>query len=236
MEPIVKVSTTDQVIESIKVHILSSGYEPGDKLPSENSFGKDLQVGRSTVREALRVLQAMGYINIIHGKGAYLVTTNPQTVPPESWFAQNTYEVADFYLVRRAIEVLGVKLAAAKMTDDEISELKSIHEQFVNCFKESSPPDPSQLAALDERFHTCISHGSHNPLVISIAEQLTSAMRTYRKNVFSIIENQDHTIKPHQEIINAIVAHSPEKAVAALENHLNLAMEDITEAAERGRN
>ena len=236
MEPIVKVSTTDQVIESIKDHILSGGYEAGDKLPSENSLSRDLQVGRSTVREALRVLQAMGYINIIHGRGAYLVTTSPQSMPAEHWFAENTYEVADLYSVRRAIESLAAKLAAIKMTEGELNHLKSVHEQFVQCFDEKSlDRDANRLAALDELFHTSLIEGSHNPLVITIAEHLTNALRIYRKNVFSIFENQDHTIQPHREIIAALEAHSPERAVAALENHLNLAMEDIEEAAKRGR-
>ncbi|MHB1314759.1 MAG: FadR/GntR family transcriptional regulator [Christensenellales bacterium] len=236
MEPIIKVSTTDQVIESIKAHIASAGYEIGDKLPSENSLSRELQVGRSTVREALRVLQAMGYISIVHGKGAFLISASPQTMPAEHWFAENTYEVADLYSVRRAIESLAVKLAAVKMTNAEINRLKVVHEQFVSCFNDDNPGrDANQLAALDERFHTYLIEGSHNPLVITIAGHLTDALRLYRKNVFSIVENQDHTIIPHQEILNAIAARSPERAVAALENHLNLAMEDIEEAAERGR-
>lgn len=62
MIPIDKMSTTDKVIESIRSYIQEPGRNPGEKLPTENELGKQLGVGRSSIREALRVLQTMGYV------------------------------------------------------------------------------------------------------------------------------------------------------------------------------
>ena len=55
MIPIDKMSTTDKVIESIRSYIQEPGRNPGEKLPTENELGKQLGVGRSSIREALRV-------------------------------------------------------------------------------------------------------------------------------------------------------------------------------------
>ena len=66
MIPIDKMSTTDKVIESIRSYIQEPGRNPGEKLPTENELGKQLGVGRSSIREALRVLQTMGYVTIVH--------------------------------------------------------------------------------------------------------------------------------------------------------------------------
>ena len=59
MIPIDKMSTTDKVIESIRSYIQEPGRNPGEKLPTENELGKQLGVGRSSIREALRVLDGV---------------------------------------------------------------------------------------------------------------------------------------------------------------------------------
>lgn len=79
MIPIDKMSTTDKVIESIRSYIQEPGRNPGEKLPTENELGKQLGVGRSSIREALRVLQTMGYVTIVHGKGAFIKACQPSS-------------------------------------------------------------------------------------------------------------------------------------------------------------
>ncbi len=67
-----RVSITDQVVKQLQALIMSGEFKIGDKLPTENDFCAQFGVGRSTVREALRVLAAMGMIQIQAGKGAYV--------------------------------------------------------------------------------------------------------------------------------------------------------------------
>ena len=89
MIPIDKMSTTDKVIESIRSYIQEPGRNPAEKLPTENELGKQLGVGRSSIREALRVLQTMGYVTIVHGKGAFIKACQPSSEEAERWFEGN---------------------------------------------------------------------------------------------------------------------------------------------------
>ena len=70
--PIRRSSYTDQVADQLSQSILSRKFKPGDQLPSVEKLSEDLEVGRSTVREALRLLQARGLVEIIHGVGTFV--------------------------------------------------------------------------------------------------------------------------------------------------------------------
>jgi GntR family transcriptional repressor for pyruvate dehydrogenase complex len=230
MEPISRISTTDQAIETIKKHILSGEYEEGDKLPSELSLSQQLSVGRSTIREALRVLQAMGYISIIHGRGAFLASKNPASIPAELWFAQNAEQLGVVYDLRNAIEQIAARLAAKQMTDAEIDALRQVQEQFERVLFNGSC-EPQKLAMLDECFHDLISEGTHNPLLISICKKLSDAISPNRVKAFSIVQNQVNAVTPHRRILSAIAARSPEQASEAIAVHLTISKSDAMEAA-----
>ena len=73
MQEIVRISLTDTVADMLKKSIESGEFAPGDKLPPETKLCEDLKVSRTCIREAIRVLQAMGYVEIKHGKGAFVL-------------------------------------------------------------------------------------------------------------------------------------------------------------------
>lgn len=144
-----------------------------------------LHVGRSTVREALRVLQAMGLVEIRHGKGAF-VTDRENAVTPEMWFQKYNYKVADIMQVRLPIEQMAVRLAAINMQEKELSHLQEIQDSFRRAVEENNV---NQMTLADEYFHGAIIEGTHNPLLISFNANLTEAMREYRLHSFSVPGN-----------------------------------------------
>ena len=129
MIPIDKMSTTDKVIESIRSYIQEPGRNPGEKLPTENELGKQLGVGRSSIREALRVLQTMGYVTIVHGKGAFIKACQPSSEEAERWFEGNIFALRDIYMVREALEPLVAREAARHITEEALAELRQIVDQ-----------------------------------------------------------------------------------------------------------
>ena len=129
MIPIDKMSTTDKVIESIRSYIQEPGRNPGEKLPTENELGKQLGVGRSSIREALRVLQTMGYVTIVHGKGAFIKACQPSSEEAERWFEGNIFALRDIYMVREALEPLIAREAARHITEEALAELRQIVDQ-----------------------------------------------------------------------------------------------------------
>ena len=70
-----KVSAVDLVIDNIKSVLINKKIAPGDLLPSEQAMAEGLGVGRGSVREALKILDAFGIVEIIHGDGTYIATS-----------------------------------------------------------------------------------------------------------------------------------------------------------------
>ena len=78
MDPVKKVRLSDSVIDAIKEMITEDGFKPGDKFYSENELTKKLQVSRSSIREALRILEVTGQVSVKQGKGIYITDKQGQ--------------------------------------------------------------------------------------------------------------------------------------------------------------
>lgn len=225
MKPVAKVSITDRVVESIKNRIILGEFAPGEKLPTEVELCQQLEVGRSTIREAYRVLQASGLVTVIHGKGAFV--SNAERGADEgavNWFLQNNYKLRDIWDVRLAIEQLAVRRGVEHMTDKELQMLEKIQESFSHAVIQGRI---NQMALYDEYFHACLIEGAHNPLLIMLNNSIADALRAYRLNSFAIAENRFNAIGPHQEIIDALAARSVEQAISAVEKHIGISIMDI---------
>jgi len=224
MQPITKVSITDQVVEHIKSSIASGEYKQGDKLPPSSKLCQQLNVGRSTIREAYRILQASGYIEVIHGRGAFIAGEGQTNKNSENWFLQHNYQLKDIWDVRSAIELKAIKLAIENMSDKEIQLLEKIQESFIQAVIHSRI---NQMALYDEYFHSYIIEGAHNQFLIDINSCISDSLRAYRLNSFSIASNRYNAIEPHQEIIDALYARDADRASTAVENHIKISIEDI---------
>jgi GntR family transcriptional repressor for pyruvate dehydrogenase complex len=87
-----------------------------------------LSVGRSTVREALRIMEAMGFIEIRPGRGAFVLRNAEDDLSPlAAWFAEHATEVRDYVEVRMAIEPLAMRLMVDRATPEEIAGIEAVH-------------------------------------------------------------------------------------------------------------
>ena len=153
MKAIHRVSITDAVVESIKESIESGEYQVGAKLPTEAGLCAEMKVSRTSVREAIRVLQALGYITIKPGKGAFV---SEQALLPKNakpWYEAEGAEYSDFMEVRFVLETLAVRLAVERATALQVEELAEVHHSFCEVSKKR---DMTKLIILDETFHTKI--------------------------------------------------------------------------------
>ena len=103
MQPIARVSQTDLVVKELTRFFQTDAIQEGDKLPTEMVLCERLRVGRSTVREAFKALQVMGYVQIEPGRGAFLKRKNLDTPVHGllSWLGSRKTEVADISDGRR---------------------------------------------------------------------------------------------------------------------------------------
>ena len=114
IKAITRVSITDSVVDRIREMIESGAYEVGEKLPTEAKLCEMLSVSRTSVREATRVLQTLGYVTLVPGKGAFVADLKPSDGEEENWFDVENVQFYDFMEVRMAIETLAVRLSVER--------------------------------------------------------------------------------------------------------------------------
>lgn len=225
MKAIAKVSVVQQVEDEIKKYIQSSNIQIGDKLPSEKVFCEELNIGRGSVREALRLLQAKGYVEIIQGKGAFVASKEELKKEELAvWFRDNQIQLQDFIEVRMAIEPLALRLAIERCTEKDFRKLTAIMTRTIRAAEQK---DNAELAICDEKFHSAIVECSHNQLLISINKEIVKSLRNFREKTFRIDGNIQNCIPFHAAILDAMKHKDIKKAQSKLLEHLECVRADL---------
>lgn len=224
MKEIQRVSITDAVVENIKGLIESNVYAIGEKLPTEANFCEQLKVSRTSVREAFRVLQALGYVENKMGKGAFVADYRKAKSERDPWYDAENARFYDFMEVRMAIETLSVRLAVERVTYKQLQELKQIHESFVEA---NENRDFVKMIMLDELFHTKIISCTDNPLLININKQLLEKFRIYRGDSFMDKTVYKNAVEPHSRILFCFETKNASLAVEEMRRHLEITGKDM---------
>ena len=225
MEPIVRVPIVSQVEERIRELIDSKKYTEGMKLPTENELCQSMNVGRGTVREALRLLQAKGLVEIKPGRGAFVAEDKTVDTNPVVWLVQNEKELRDAIEVRNALEPVAARKMAETASEAALRRLKKIHADFLAAVKAG---DTIQIAELDELFHGWIVRESGNQLLNEINVHLIQGMHTFRSKTFTVPENVRNAVEPHTRILNAITGRDGNAAEQEMRKHLKMVNEDLS--------
>ena len=225
MEPIVRVPIVSQVEERIRELIDSKKYTEGMKLPTENELCQSMNVGRGTVREALRLLQAKGLVEIKPGRGAFVASKQAVDINPVVWLVQNEKELRDAIEVRNALEPVAARKMAETASEAALRRLKKIHADFLAAVKAG---DTVQIAELDELFHGWIVRESGNQLLNEINVHLIQGMHTFRNKTFTVPENVRNAVEPHTRILNAITGRDGNAAEQEMRKHLKMVNEDLS--------
>ena len=225
MEPIKRVPIVQQVEEKIRQLIESGQYGPGEKLPAEMDLCQRLGVGRGTIREAFRLLQARGYVEIKPGRGAFVAERLPgEDGGAVEWLVKNEMELREGIEIRRALEPMAARRMAEQGSDQAIDALKELHGRFMEALRVQ---DAVRIAQLDESFHSSIVEGSGNHLLIAINQQINQGMKTFRSKTFQVPQNVRNAVAPHTRIMEAIQARNGDMAENAMRAHLDKVQEDL---------
>jgi GntR family transcriptional repressor for pyruvate dehydrogenase complex len=222
MQPIKRITVTDNTIEAIKQYLLSGNVKRGVKLMTENELAERLGVGRSTVREAIRTLQAMGYIEIIPNKGAFAVITSSEEEKllnqgTTKWIKDNINDIDEFFEIRKCLEPFAARLAATRIDGEKEKKLLLALETFKQC---CDAEDKNALAEAEINFHTEIFNCSGNQLFIGIYKQLHNTFKLYAHNSYASNDVLDYVNDSHRKIYMAIVARQPDAAESEMVAHI----------------
>lgn len=211
LTPVPKQSLSKMVVEKIKEGLISGAITPGEFLPSETELSERFGVGKSSVREAIKMLEALGVVEICKGNGSRVRTAVDSSVMNPLIFQlilQSREESRDKLVeFRRMVEVSGSLLAIDNASEEDIANLKAVHERTKNDFKKGRATVDN-----DMEFHNMIYESTHNPFVVSIGR---SIMELFQPSL--VIANRDYS---------RIVTDNHDKILKALEQRDKAAMEE----------
>ncbi len=216
IKPINKVNVSEQVFSQLKKAIVEGEWKPGDKIPSENELAGAFGVSRMTVRQSLQKLIALGLIETKLGDGSYVRTLEAgdslNALMPTMYLKKESFlDVLEF---RDMIETEAAGLAAARATEDQLKELKSIYQRML------SDQDNSKRFALDDlAFHCKIGEMTGNELIIKTYSLLNDILEAA---MFDGIKKMgtEYAKQYHQRLIESIEAHDELKARDYMKKHL----------------
>lgn len=219
-KPIKNTRVYESVIEEIKQMIANGTLKRGDKLPSERELVQELQVSRTSIREALRALEIMGLVECRQGDGNFIRESfeNSLFEPLSVMFMLQRSSPLDILEVRNAIEVQTVELAAKRVTDEALMEIR----ELVDLLKQED--DEHKNSKIDKEFHYKIAEASGNFLLLNVLKAVSDLMDSFISEARILImqeeENREVLKIQHENIYEALSEHNEEKAVKAMKAHL----------------
>jgi GntR family transcriptional repressor for pyruvate dehydrogenase complex len=219
--PIKNTKVYEQVMDQIREMIDNGVLKKGDKLPSERDLVEELQVSRASIREALRALEVIGLIECRQGEGNFIKSSFQDNLfePLSIMYTLEGTNPEDILELRKIMEVEASGLAAKRITDEQLGELKEIMERFENC------TDEKMSAMIDKELHYKIAEYSGNVLIFNILRTVSHLVDDFIKDTRKLIiadqEKKKVLLLQHKEIYLAIEMHSSVAARKAMRQHLD---------------
>jgi len=225
LKPIQKKRVSDLIVEQIDEMIASKKLKPGQILSSERELVNELRVSRASLREALRILESMGLIDIKPGKGIFVAdVTNSLFAPFEVLLESHRESLLEQFEVRLVIEPDAAYFAAQRASHELIVEMKKSLENFIRCKNDNNALG---MIEYDSGFHNLIAQATNNRTLSVLMETITKSLLCGWKATLHIPSRVEKTVQEHSEILQAIETRSAEKASQMMKTHLEHAFNDL---------
>lgn len=217
LKPIEKTRVYEAAVDQIKDQIEGGEWPAGTQLPSERELAEQLGIGRPSVREALRVLEVMGLIEIRPGQGSFVSERSPgaqQMQLLQSMLREDEY-VVELLEVRELLETQIASLAAQSATEDDIECMEEILEQM-----KESVSDGGTGADENVEFHLALTRAVGNRVLFEVHQLLLKLSRDPVERFFQVPGRLTRSLEGHREILDAIKERNPHKAQQAMLTHM----------------
>jgi len=216
--PIARSGLHHQVAARLREMLVEGRIAPGAKL-NERELSEVLEVSRTPLREAIKMLAAEGLVELLPNRGAIAVALSEADV-------LNTFEVM------AGLEALSGELAAQRITDGELAEIRAMHFEMLAAYTRA---DLSAYYRINARIHGAINAAAKNPVLATTYNQVNARLQALRFR-----SNQDgakwkRAVKEHEKMIDALSARDPQAMREVLLMHLHnkrdVVIEQLRDAA-----
>jgi len=223
MEKIQQKTVVAQVMHSIKELIASGKYRVNDRIPTESELADMFGVGRSSVREAIKVFQHLGVLEARVPKGTFVCDRSKISQEAITWSILLGQESLNETIeLRHIIERAGViafvgELASSSQRGAELAQrLKDVVKRMEEIIETASI---DALVQADYEFHATIIDASNNSLFRAIYRTLQAFMQEEIRRTYSAVTDTSEVLADHQEILQALLSEEPSYALARHAEH-----------------
>ncbi|MDA3958588.1 FadR/GntR family transcriptional regulator [Oceanispirochaeta sp.] len=218
-------TVVEQVMEQIKELIASGTYQPGDKLPTEHELAERFGIGRSSVREAIKIFNYLGVLTSKAAKGTFLSDRANISAEALSWsILLGKDEQQELIETRGAIELWSIITLIRLQQKDEEKVNRVLEDLLkeVDKMKDGiESKKPEKLVEADYNFHNIIVKSTGNSLFYSIYKTLKSFMYEEIVQSQNDYSDQNMIVSEHQSIIDTIQSGQINSSVETFSSHID---------------
>jgi GntR family transcriptional regulator, transcriptional repressor for pyruvate dehydrogenase complex len=213
----VRTSASDELTQELIDLLKREDFQPGDRLPAVTALADRFAVAPPTMREALRRLQALGFLDFRHGSGVYV------REPLERVIVSNPYSgqldrgvILDLIDARLLIEPHLACLAVARGGEEAIAEVERILDRAEQALKGQD----EVLSGLNLNFHRAIAKLSGNTVLGQTIDSLLDLYSAEQLVILQVYDNREHDAREHRAVLEAIRDGRAELAATRMREHL----------------
>ena len=220
----------DQIASRLIRQIVEGDLEAGTLLPTEAELVREYAVGKSAVREAVRIVSTKGLVEVVQGSGMRVTPRQRwRLIDPElvSVLGGSVVSIVDLMELRSGLEPEIAAHAATRAGDEQIEKLEVLVTESA-----SDMADTDALVNRDLEFHMVLAEAAHNPLYVIVLGSVAELQIELRRKVAKTSFGPDHGIDGHRRIVEALRKRDPEQAREEMSAHLNAVADDLRLATE----
>ncbi|ABG96947.1 possible transcriptional regulator, GntR family protein [Rhodococcus jostii RHA1] len=207
---------TDQAADLLRARIASGEWEVGAKLPGETTLAAELGVGRSTVREAVRMLAGLGMVESRQGAGVFLRRSSPR----QDWDrVLRTEEIRHVVEVRHTVEIEAARLAASRRDESDVAALR----RALDARAAASGASAAAFVDADIALHRAVVVAAHNPVLTELYETFVPRLREAMLDLTAALDlsaDNEPDADAHRLLVEAVADGDAEEAVRVSTDHL----------------
>ncbi len=233
-----KKTFSKKVVDHISDLILSGQVKAGDKLPPERELAERMEVSRPTIREAFKILSAMGLIIIKHGNGVFVTEESERRDNMASFIFVQTDTIRDLFEVRKMLETESAAWASKRGTTEFLVQIYLRCNEVFKIVSEnpfsSAEEKEKFLSDSDQQFHLMVSEAGGNEVSLRLMNSLIDILYEHRMKSLKIPGRALQSLREHIMIAEALLTRNPDMArskmyehISSVENDLILEVEEV---------
>lgn len=203
----------EHVAEEIKELITRGEISQGDPLPPERQLIEDLNVSRSSLREAFRILELVGLIESIPGKGRFVRKSRFDTQNMRMPLQDEA--ILELVEARMILEPAIVSEAVKHATPTDLTRIRKILT-----LTSKDVESLEHRAQCDYDFHLLLAEATHNFVFVNIVKMTFNLIMETHERIYSLLDDKEIFLKEHKEIYQCILARDIKKAQRFMTNHV----------------